>query len=269
MDFKSSIERNKMYVKQGQSASSFLTGTEAALSSIDIQIDRLLEIGQQGLSEITGEKGREAIAAEVGVLRTIIFDLSNTKEQGKYIFSGTKTTTQPFALYPDGSYTWNNPPGANTQSAFYFGNNGEIDLDISSTATITSNLSGELVFQGSRDASGNLDPNQDIFNAITKLRDGLSQNDTALIQEAYDNIKEIKNRINVCLTTVGSRQVQIENSAETLGDFNEALESIQNTYEAPDYPWVISQWLAEQDSQQAALSVISKMGRNSLFDYIG
>ncbi|MDR0498829.1 MAG: hypothetical protein LBH03_03710 [Holophagales bacterium] len=273
MDFQNSIERNKMYIKQGESASSFLTGTEAALNSVDIQIDRLLELGQHGLSDITGSTGREIIGIEVDVLRTVILDLSNTKEQGKYIFSGTKTTTLPFTFNP-GPFAWTvpNPPPplpAALEAVTYDGNRGNIDLDVSPTASVTSNLSGELVFQGSRDGANNLDPNQDLFIAVTQLRDGLLNNDHDLIKQAYDNIREIKNRINVCLTTVGSRQVQIENSATNLGDFNEALQSIQNTYEAPDYPWVISQFIAEQASQEASLSVLSKMGRYSLFDYIG
>jgi len=278
MDFQTSIERNKMYVKQGESASSFLTGTEAALNSIDVQIDRLLELGQQGLSDITAARGREAISAEVDVIRTVILDLSNTKEQGKYIFAGTNTMTMPFSKNPNPPVpNWTIPnPGALVsgahdpyQAVFYDGNIGNIDLDVSPTASVTTNLSGELVFMGNRDALGNLDPNSDIFIAVTQLRDGLANNDRALIQQAYDNIKEIKNRINVCMTTVGSRQVQLENSATNLGDFNEALQSIQNTYEAPDYPWVITQFGAEQLSQQASLSVLSKMGKYSLFDYIG
>jgi len=278
MDFQTSIERNKMFVKQGESASSFLTGTEAALNSMDIQIDRLLELGQQGLSDITGARGREAISAEVGVIGIVILDLSNTQEQGKYIFAGTNTKTIPFSKNPNPPvpvWTIPNPAalvsGAHDpyQAVFYDGNIGNIDLDISPTASVTTNLSGELVFMGSRDASGNLDPNNDVFIAIAQLRDGLASNDRALIEQAYNNLKEIKNRVSVCMTTVGSRQVQLEHSASNLGDFNEALQSIQNSYEAPDLPWVISQFTAEQASQQASLSVLSKMGRYSLFDYIG
>jgi flagellin-like hook-associated protein FlgL len=90
-----------------------------------------------------------------------------------------------------------------------------------------------------------------------------------MIKQAYDNIREIHARINVCLGTVGARHLQTENAGFNLGDMNQALQSIQNTYEAPDYPWVITQFVAEQSSQDAIFSTISRMGRNSLFDYIG
>jgi len=262
MDFQTSIERNKMYVKQGQSAASFLKGTESALNTVETQIDRLLELGQQGLSDVTGPKGREAIAAEVDGIFTIIFDVSNTKEQGKYIFGGTRTQTLPFTRTATG--------------ADYHGNTGNIDLDISSTTTVTTNLSGGWVFQGNvvetPPGSGiwvPSNPNDDLFAAVRELSDGLIADNPAMIKHAYDNIREIKNRINVCLTVVGARELSIDSTETNLEDFNETLQSIQNTYEAPDYPWTITQMMAEMSSQQASLSVIAKMGRYSLFDYIG
>jgi flagellar hook-associated protein 3 FlgL len=259
MDFQTSIERNKMYVKQGEAASSFLKGTETALNTVDIQIDRLLELGQQGLNDLNANRGREAIAAEIDGILTLLYDVSNTKEQGKYIFSGTNTSTQSFTIDPI------------THSIDYDGNLGNIDLAISSTATITSNLTGELVFQGSRDGGGNLLPEQDLFIQVAGLRDALTAvpYNRADVEDAYNNIRVIKERVNVCLTTVGSRHVQIENSGTNLEDFNESLQSIQNAYDGLDYPWTISQWIAEENSQQAALSIIGRMGRYSLFDYIG
>ena len=259
MDFQTSIERNKMYVKQGEAASSFLKGTESALNTLTAQIDRILELAENGLSEITPPHGRNAIGTEVDGLLTILFDVSNTREQGKYIFAGTRTSTMPFE--------WN----ATHTGIDYNGNTGNIDLDVSSTASVTSNLSGEFVFKGSRSGPfpGTLDSNQDLFQAVIDLRDALINNNTAGIKQAYDNIRQIKERINVCLTIVGSRHIQLENSATNLEDFNEALQSIQNTYDGLDYPTTYSKWGEEQTVQQAALATFAKMGNFSLFDYIG
>jgi flagellar hook-associated protein 3 FlgL len=266
MDFATSIERNRAYVKQGESASSFLTGTESALKSLDIQIDRLLELGQQGLSDINEGRGRDAIGAEVDGVLTILLDVSNAREQGKYLFSGTATSTLPFTKI-DGPLDWSDPT---TVAADYHGNLFNIDLDISPVASVTTNLTGEWVFQGTRDViTGELDPNQDLFTAVAMMRDGMINDDRALIQQGYDNIRAIKERINVCLATVGNRQVSIENTGMNLEDFNESLQSIQNTYDEVDYPWAITQFYAESNSQQAAYSILSKMGQNSLFNYIG
>jgi len=291
MDFQTSIDRNNMYIRQGETASTFLKGTESALNAINIQMDRLLELSEAGMSDLNEGRGRQAMAAEIDVLRTIILDLSNTKEQGKYLFAGTATKTIPFSLNPNSPVAGNpspappppSPPvwtvpnpaalvsGSHDpyQAMFYDGNIGNIDLDISPIATVTANLTGEYVFLGTRDGSGNLDPNQDIFIAITQLRDGMTTDDTELIKQAYDNLRAIKDRINVCLTQVGSRTVSIENTGFNLGDFTESLQAIQNTYDGLEYPRAITQLAAEQTSQQASLSILSKLGKLSLFDYIG
>jgi flagellar hook-associated protein 3 FlgL len=264
MDFQNSIERNNMYVKQGESASTFLKGTESALNAVNTQLDRLLELAEAGMSDLNEGRGRQAMAAEIDILRTIILDLSNTQEQGKYLFAGTNTKIMPFEIEDNG--VPNIPPGP---TVYNNGNLGTIDLDISPSATVTTNLTGELVFQGTRDGGGNLDPDQDLFVAVTQLRDGMLTDDPVLIKQAYDNIRAIKDRINVCLTTVGSRQVSIDNTAFNLGDFNESLRSIQSTYGGVDYPSAITRFNAEQASQDAALSILSKMGRMNLFDYLG
>jgi len=290
MDFQTSIDRNNMYIKQGETASTFLKGTESALKAIDIQMARLLELSEAGMSDLNEGRGRQAMAAEIDVLRTIILDLSNTKEQGKYLFAGTATKTMPFSLNPAPPVAGNPSPappfstfwtvpnpaalvsGSHDpyQAVFYDGNLGNIDMDLSPIASVTANLTGEYVFLGSRDlVTGDLDPNQDIFIAITQLRDGMMTDDTELIKQAYDNLRTIKERINVCLTQVGSRTISIENTGFNLGDFTESLLAIQNTYDGLEYPRAITQLAAEQTTQQASLSILSKLGKLSLFDYIG
>ena len=292
MDFQTSIERNSMYIKQGETANTFLKGTESALKAVNIQMERLLELSEAAMSDLQEGRGRDAMAAEVDILRTIILDLSNTKEQGKYLFAGTNTKTMPFSFAVTFEDLWEvpnpsttlppllpttppppkpTPPLSGAQAAVsYWGNMGVIDLDISPVASVTTNLTGEYVFQGTRDIGTNqLDPNQDIFIAITQLRDGMLNDDTALIKQAYDNLKLINERVSVCLTIVGSRTVSIENTGFNLGDFTESLQSIQNAYDGLEYPRAITQLAAEQTSQQASLSILSKLGRLSLFDYIG
>jgi flagellar hook-associated protein 3 FlgL len=282
MNFTTSIERNNMYVKQGENAASFLKGTEAALNALVVQLDRLLELGQQGLSDLNEGRGREAISAEVDGLRTIIRDIANTKEQGKYIFAGTNTNTMPFVDNDDGNFNWaayladpTDPNFAYATSTAgngvaYAGNAYVIDVDISVNSHITTNLTGSLVFHGEAAGTGTgVGSFSDVFAMVTMLRDGLREDNKEWIQTAYDNLRSIQHHISSCLTIVGARQTQIENSSMNLGDMNESLQSIQNAYEATDYPWTIQDFVTEQTAQEAALSTMAKMNRYSLFDYIG
>ncbi len=252
VDFKTSIERNKQYEKQIASARSFLQASETSLGSLSEGIARLLELGQQGLSDTTGASGRPRLAQEVDGLRSNFLALSNSQSQGKYLFAGTRTTTQPFS-------------GPSAGPIAYAGDGAAIDLDVSVGATITTNLAGDRVFFG----PGGQGSATDLFQAVTDLRDGLNTNNRALIQSAYDNLQAIHGRVQDLTTELGGRQASLEQLEESLGSFNLSLQSIQNTYEALDYPEAITAYTREDTAQQAALSTLAKSNQQNLFDYLG
>lgn len=252
VDFKSSIERNKQYEKQIAAARSFLQASETSLGALTEGIARLLELGQQGLSDTTGASGRPRLAQEVDGLRSNFLSLANTQSQGKYLFAGTRTTTQPFS-------------GPSAGPIVYAGDGEAIDLDVSVGATVTTNLTGDRVFFG----AGGQGSATDLFQAVTDLRDGLNTNNRVLIQSAYDNLQSIHSRIQDLTTELGGRQASLEQLEESLGSFNLSLQSIQNTYEALDYPEAITAYTREDTAQQAALSTLAKSNRQNLFDYLG
>ncbi|OQA37340.1 MAG: Flagellar hook-associated protein 3 [Acidobacteria bacterium ADurb.Bin340] len=252
VDFKTSIERNKQYEKQIASARSFLRASETSLGTLSDGLARLLELGQQGLSDTTGASGRPRLAQEVDGLRSNFLSISNTQSGGKYLFAGTRTTTEPFS-------------GPSAGPIAYAGDNASIDLDVSVGAAITTNLTGDRVFFG----PGGQGSASDLFQAVTDLRDGLSTNNRALIQSAYDNLQTIHGRLQDLTTEVGGRQASLDQLEESLGSFNLSLQSIQNTYEALDYPEAITAYTREDTAQQAALSTLAKSNQQNLFDYLG
>src|SRR5512145_376488 len=96
VNLQASIDRNSAYIAQAKSAASFLASSETALSSLNDAATRLLEIGEQGLSDTTTASGRGSIAEEVDGILDNVLSLANTQAQGKYLFAGTRTTTVPF-----------------------------------------------------------------------------------------------------------------------------------------------------------------------------
>lgn len=252
VDFKASIERNRQYQKQIASARSYLQSSETALSSLSDGIARLLELGQQGLSDTTGASGRVRIAQEVDGLRTNFLSIANTQSDGKYLFAGTRTTVVPFS-------------GPSTGPILYAGDGASIDLDVSVGATVSTNLPGDRVFFG----PGGQGSATDLFQAVTDLRDGLNTNDRARIQTAYDNLQAIHERLQDLMTELGGRQAALDQLEESLGTFNLSLQAIQNTYESLDYPTAITTYGREETAQQAALSTLAKSNRQNLFDYLG
>ncbi len=252
IDFKNSVQRNQQYIKTVQSANSMLRTSETALSGLDTSIVRLMELGVQGLSGTTGAAGRTNIASEVDGLRTNLMILANTRSEGKFIFAGTRTTTQPFSGPAAGPIT-------------YAGDNNLIQVDVAIGGVVTTNLPGDRVFFG----TGGQGSATDMFQVVTDLRDALLSNNLPQLQAAYDRLKPIQQHISDMMTEVGGRQAALTELEDNLGQFNLSLQSIQGTYEDLNYPEAITEYQRLSTVQQVSLSALARSGKQSLFDFIG
>lgn len=251
LDFQTSIDRNTQYLKQGNSASSFLSTTETMLTSVSSNMMRLFELGTQALVGNVGASGRTAIAQEVDGIRTALISIANSKDQGKYLFAGTQTLTQPFSGPSAGPIT-------------YAGNGGLINLEVSNSFTVATNIPGNTVFFG----SGGQGSATDLFQAVTDLRDGLLANNTVQIQTAYDNLVAIHGNLLQNIVDLGGRQASLNQLQETLGDINLNLESVLESTEGLDYPAAVTEFTNQQTIQQAILSTMAKVNRQNLFDFL-
>ncbi len=98
LSFKQSIGEATQYQTNIDAASQRLSLEETTLASVTDTIQRLQELGLQGVSD-SGNSivGRNAIADEYDQLNQQLLGLANTKNSnGEYLFSGTKTTVMPF-----------------------------------------------------------------------------------------------------------------------------------------------------------------------------
>lgn len=254
IDFNASIERNNQYAKMISSAGTFLKTSEDALSEVNNEITRLLELGQKGLTGTTGASGRINIASEVDGIRTNLVSIANMQSQGKYVFAGTRTTTQPFS-------------GPSAGPILYAGDGNSIDLDVSMGTTVSTNLPGDQVFFGGSAATAQ-GTSTDLFQQVTDLRDGLLNNNTAQIQTAYNNLQTILQRINAQTTQLGGRQASLNQLNDAVSAFDLSLKSIKGTYEDLDYPDTITKYTTAQTTQSAAMSTLARANTQNLFDFL-
>ena len=262
MDFQSSITRNNQYMAQIDTATNLLTGTETALDTVNSTLTRVLELGQQAMSDTGSSTARTAISSEITSLTSDLVSTANTQQQGKYIFAGTKTTTVPF-----GGVVPAKPPPAQPSlvaTVGYNGDNNNIDLEVSISSKVTTNLPGSTVFYG----PGGAGSSTDLFAQMQALDTGLKANDSAQITAAYHNLQAISTRINTAITDVGGRQAGMASLKSGMSDYNASLVNIQGSVEAVDYPTAMTDLQQESVSQQATLNVMSKVKGRSLFDYL-
>lgn len=254
LDFGHSIQANAQFLKQADSAMSFLKSAEDAVATALNDTTRLQELAQQGLTSTNAGAGRAAMAQEVDSIRTNLLSLGNTQAQGKYLFGGTQTQTIPFV---DAA-----PPAGPIN---YDGDAGIISLDVTTTTSVATNIPGSSAFFG----TGGQGSSTDLFKAVTDLRDGLNTNDTVLIQTAATNLKAIMANLNQVQTDLGGRQAGLLDLKDTLSGTNVTLQDLQNTQQDTNYAQAVTEYSSDQTVQSATLSTLAKSSKTNLFDYLG
>ncbi|MBF7144588.1 MULTISPECIES: flagellar hook-associated protein 3 [Pseudomonas] len=116
------------------SATNSLSSEESVLANITTALQRAGELAIQGGNGAQTDDDRASIASEIGQIKDTVFGLLNTKDSnGQYLFSGSKTSTQPYSLNSDGSYT-------------YQGDETQLSLQVSDNLSVATNDSGFSIF---------------------------------------------------------------------------------------------------------------------------
>ena len=58
-------------------------------------------VGVEGANSTLNTSNRQALAQQIQGIQQDILGLANTSYNGEYLFSGTKTTTQPYVADPN------------------------------------------------------------------------------------------------------------------------------------------------------------------------
>lgn len=113
---------------QGQSIDSTLNSAVQAVT-------QAISLGVEGANGTLSDSDRQAVAQELTGIRDQVLALANQTYQGNFVFSGTATSTQPFALD-------NTQPGG----VKYNGNTDSNAIEISPGRTVSINLPGSQIF---------------------------------------------------------------------------------------------------------------------------
>lgn len=108
---------------------------ESTLSSIGTILQRVNELAVASGNGTFTDADRKANADELASLEDQLFSLMNSKdENGKYIFSGSKGDTPPYARNADGTYS-------------YQGDQGKLNLQVGDMLSLAANETGYDAFE--------------------------------------------------------------------------------------------------------------------------
>jgi len=259
LGFNESISQTTQYQENIAAANQRLGLEETTLTNVTDTIQRLQELGLQGVSDSGNSTiSRSAIAAEFDQLNDHLLSLANTRNaNGEYIFAGTKSTTMPYSkvVADPNAPTTSTPAPAFT----YAGSTAQRVIQIGVSRTISDGDTGVAVFGSTQDG-------QSIFDAIKNFSDELKADKPTL--ETLQRIDDAMVRVSTIHSNIGARQNALDRQKATNDDFILNTKTALSNVADLDMADAITKLNAQQTSLQAAQQSFAKVQGMSLFKYL-
>src|SRR5512143_1500448 len=189
MQFKTATRQMDQYGRNLNTASSWFSASESALSQTRDLGGRAREFDVQMNSSPQDDANRDAAAAEIGNLLDQAISLGNTELSGRYIFSGFETGTAPFTKTVVGG----------VETAQYNGDTNDFRVQIGKGLNLAAGRNGQTVFMDSA-----------LFSTLGGLKKALEDNDLAGIGTQLENLSSVENHLNRQIADIGVRHNQAQ-----------------------------------------------------------
>ena len=246
----STISQDDTFVQTAATAESLMQVADSALGSVVTQLTSALSLAVEGNSGTESASDLTALSQQLGSIRDQVVALANTSYQGTYIFAGSDGNVQPFAV--DTSTT----PATTT----YYGDTQVGSVTTENGQQIQTGLAGSAVF---------LAPGADVMTALNNLVadfaggtvSGTASTDIGVLQTALSNVSQqrlsLDSSLNRIQTASSFAQTDATNRTATV-----------STLVSADPATVATQLSSAETQNQALMSVIATVEKQSLFDMI-
>jgi flagellar hook-associated protein 3 FlgL len=259
IDLNQSIKQTQQYQSNSDAARQRLSLEDGVLQNATTLLQRINELGIQGLNATNSPSDRTAIATEMEGLNEQLLGLANTKNaNGEYIFSGFKCATPPFSKnMAGGGYTYN---GDSNQRLIQIGETRQI-ADGDPGSNVFGAPTGPL--PAAVPAAGSI---TNVFEAIDKFVADLKAN--APNSASLDDISKASDKILSANSSVGIRLNVLDSQDNTNSDFVLSMQTVLSETEDLDYAEAISKFNLQTVSLQAAQQAFAQVKKLSLFNYL-
>jgi flagellar hook-associated protein 3 FlgL len=236
------------YRSNAADAQAWTSATDTALGSIGDAAQRARELLLQGANGTTSQKDRNSIADEIDQLTAAVKDDANASEGGRYLFSGTATSTKP---YNPGSDAYNGDAGDVVRS---IGPGVAVAVNARASDVIGNGTDGKLL--------------QSLRDIATHLRGGTAADLTAL---GGTDIKALDGSIDTVLDAraqVGATANRVTSADDRLADLTLGVQSLLYKTEDADMAATITDYSMQQSVYQSALRAGAGIVQSSLLDFL-
>jgi flagellar hook-associated protein 3 FlgL len=246
----SAVSEDDSFVQTAESTQSLMQVTDSALSSVVTQLTSAVSLAVAGNSGTESASDLTSLSQQLSSIRDQVVSLANTSYQGTYIFAGSQGNVQPYTVDTSTS------PATTTY-------NGDAQAGAVTTENgqqIQTGVAGSAVF-----SAAGADVMTALNNLIADFAGGTvgptASTDLGALTAALGNVSQQQ-------VILGSSLDRLE-SASTYAQTDATNRTAAATALVSADPATVATQLSSAETQnQALMSVISTVEKQSLFDYM-
>lgn len=255
---------NELYIKNQTSADTKLSALDSTLAGVNEELQSIYEKSVAAGNGSYSATERGAIATELDQRLTSLLGLANTQDGiGRYVFAGFDSTTRPFSLTGNATA----PFSSANQYVQYNGDQGQQQLQVTSSFTLATNIPGNEIFTDVRDANGNLTGGS-IFDAVKNMVDYLRGSGGVTYSAALEGISASMETVSRARATVGARLSSLESMTNSASDRDLQYKTQLSSLEDLDYAKALTDVSQKKTQLEAAQATFAATSKLSLFNYI-
>ena len=244
LSLRSAAADNTQYQRDADSAKSYLSAADSALSSVTTIVQSARQIAVQAANSSESPDSLKALSSQVDGIIQQVTQLANADVHGTYLFGGTQTKTPPYDAAQN-----------------YQGNTQPLSAGIGPGYSIQTSAVGSAVFGPT-------------FTALQSLKQHLSDA-AAGTAGALGNISGDITQVDAGLTAISTAQATIGAKADEVNAVKQQLTQAQTGYqdaisniENVDLATAYVQLQGAQNVYQASLATTAKATQYSLADFL-
>ena len=235
-------------IQQGKTRLEF---SEKTLKLVDELVQQARRIAdEKSASGVTADE-RQFAATQVKEIFDQVLQLANSKFGDRYMFSGDKTSTQPFAVEdPDDPYR-----------VSYQGDDGSFRYPIADGVEVTVDADGRNYFQ-------NADGGVNIFGQLRDLITGLENGDLAQIRATIDPLEDAHVQIMNKRSEAGPKLYRLQATEEHWVNMKNTVQAAIGREEDVDVTQAIIELKNLETAYQSTMAAASRIIQPSLVNFL-
>ena len=254
LTLRAELEARRQYQRNVDDALAWADAADVALDKMGSAVHRARELVIQGASDTSSPSSRNAIALEIDQLIEAVKQEANATHAGRYVFSGTDTTTRPYSAGPVDTYA---------------GNAATIAREIGPGVSIRVNTVAWDVLGSGQNAGGPGVGDDKLLDVLRDIADDLrAGNGPALRGTDLSRLDANLDEISRQRATVGATANRLQIAGSRLAELEESAHRLLSETEDADMAKAVVDFSMQQSVYQAALKSGANIVQASLLDFL-